>query len=250
MLKLGKKPAREGAVRLRLRDYVDLSRLPTPPAEFGHDRLVTKPLGMLGNDSWGDCVWAGAAHETMLWNREAGKDVTFTTACVLSDYSSVTGFNQSDPSTDNGTDIQAAAAYRQKTGVLDANGSRHKIGAYLSIEAGNVAEHLVACYVFSVVGVGIIVTQSAMGQFNNGQPWSPISGSPIEGGHYVPMVARRGGMCIFETWGTEQPATDAFISASNDESIVYLSPEMLSGGKSLEGFDLDHLKADMAELQQ
>jgi hypothetical protein len=254
--KLGKTPARLGAIRLKLSDYIDLSKLPTPPATFGHDSLVTQPLGMLGNDSYGDCVWAGAAHETMLWNAEAGVVVPFTAQNTLSDYSAVTGFDpnatpDSDGNnpTDQGTDMQQAAAYRQNTGILDANGNRHKVGAYLAIKTGDLEEHLAACYLFSAVGIGITFPSTAMAQFNSGQPWDVVPGSTIEGGHYIPAVARRNGMLVIDTWGAQQSMTDNFFKANNDESIVYLSPEMLTGGKSLEGFDLAQLNADLADLR-
>ena len=132
-LKLGKKPARPGAVKLKLAKYLVKPKLPTPPKVFGHEALIGPNWEMLGNDQYGDCVWAGAAHETMLWNKEAARAVTFNNQSVLKDYSAVTGFNPNDPNTDQGTDMQVAASYRRKTGVLDANGKRHKVIAYLAL---------------------------------------------------------------------------------------------------------------------
>lgn len=247
-MRLGKKRARLGAVRLSLRRYIDLSTLPTPPAEFGSDDLVTNAWGMLGNDNAGDCVWAGAAHETMLWNAEAGSAVSFSDDSVLSDYSAVTGYVIGDDSTDSGTDMQQAASYRLKTGILDASGKRHKIAAYLAIEAGNLQEHLVAAYVFGAVGIGIEFPNSAMDQFNADQPWDIVPGALLEGGHYVPLLSRRGGMFNCVTWGMRQPMTDAFFARYNDESLVYLSEEFLTGGKSLQGFDIGQLNADLKAL--
>src|ERR1700719_386838 len=115
--KLGKKPARRGAVKFKLATYLVKPQLPTPPKVFGHQSLVGAQWGMLGNKDYGDCVWAGAAHETMLWNKEANKSATFSDDVVLGDYSAVTGFKKSDPNTDQGTDVQVAASYRRKTGV-------------------------------------------------------------------------------------------------------------------------------------
>ena len=247
-MKLGKKPARPGAIKLRFRQYANLSRLPTPPANFGHDALVTQPWGMLGNDQYGCCVWAGAAHETMLWNADAGRVVQFTDAGVLADYAAVTGFNPADPSTDQGTDMAVAAAYRKATGVLDASGARHKVGAYLAIPAGALDEMLTAAYVFGTLGLGITFPDSAMAQFNAGQPWTVVPGSTVEGGHYVPYLARRGAMSVVATWAKEQYVDDHFTVTNNDENVVYLSAEFLAGGKSLEGFDLDQLNADLATL--
>lgn len=68
-LKLGKAPARPGAVAFRFSDFAKTAQMPAPPRNFGHNRLV-KTWGMLGNDTAGDCVFAGAAHEIMLWNAD------------------------------------------------------------------------------------------------------------------------------------------------------------------------------------
>ncbi len=247
-LKFGKTPAREGAVLLSFRKYANFSRLPTPPAEFGHDRLVKQPWGMLGNDQYGCCVWAGAAHETMLWNAERDVTIDFTTKGVLSDYSAVTGFSPNDPNTDNGTDMVEAAKYRQKAGIIGAGGHRHKIGAYLALTQGDIEEHLVAAFVFAAVGFGLTVPNTAEEQFQDGQPWAVTPGSTIVGSHYAPIFARRNGMFVASTWASEEPMTDAFFKANNDESLVYLSDEMLRGGKTPDGFDLDQLNADLKAL--
>jgi hypothetical protein len=71
---------------------------------------------MLGNDEFGDCVFAGAGHEHMVWS---GGKMNFTTDNVLSDYSAVTGFLRDDPATDQGTVMLDALNYRRHTGVMD-----------------------------------------------------------------------------------------------------------------------------------
>jgi len=74
-LKLGKKPARPGAVKFKFANFLLKPKLPTPPKVFGHEGLIGANWAVLGNDHYGDCVWAGAAHETMLWNKEAARTV-------------------------------------------------------------------------------------------------------------------------------------------------------------------------------
>lgn len=248
--KLGKRAARPGSVKLAFRKYANLSVLPTPPAEFGHERLVITPWGVLGNNRVGNCVWAGAAHETMIWNLEAGSLVGFTDEGVISDYSAATGYDPSDPTTDQGSDMQAAASYRQKVGIVDSQGRRHKIGPYLSIPIGDEEAHLVASYLFGAVGIGIYFPDYAMDQFTQHLVWDVKDGGEVLGGHYVPLVARRAGNWVASTWGQLQPMTDQFFRKYNEESLVYLSPEMFeAGGKSLEGFDYEQLRDDLAELQ-
>ena len=245
-MKLGKRAPRAGAIRFMLANYIDKSTLPIPPDVFGHEGMISN-WGMLGNDSYGDCVWAGAAHETMLWNQEAGNTVAFTDRSVLSDYAAATGFNPSDSNTDQGTDVASAAAYRRKTGIVDATGKRHTVAAYLAIKTGDIDELKIAMYLFGAVGVGIEFPTSAMDQFNKGQPWDPVTGATIDGGHYIPMVAFRGNfVCI--TWSKLQPITSRFLTTYCDEAIAYVSSEMLINNKSPEGFDSATLLADLTSL--
>jgi hypothetical protein len=248
-MKLGKKPARPEAVKFKLASFIDYSKLPKPPRSFGHEKTFD-PMGwgMLGNANYGDCVWAGAAHETMLWNAECGINVPFNDYSVLQDYSAATGFNANDPNSDQGTDMKDAASYRRRTGIVDANGTRHKIAAYLSITPGDLREHYVALYLFGAVGLGIEFPASAMDQTNAGKIWRVVPRSPIEGGHYVSLVARRRSLaCV--TWGQIQPLTSGFLAKYNDESIVYLSESMLQARKSPEGFDYDTLLSYLNSLK-
>lgn len=246
--KLGKKAARPGAVKFKLVDFINKADFPTLPKIFGHENLLPqKAWGMLGNDSYGDCVWAGAAHEHRMWNLECGKDVLFTDKSVLSDYSAVTGFDPKKPNTDQGTDMKEAAAYRLKTGIVDAKGIRHKVGAYISITPGDLHEHYIAMYLFGAVGIGIKFPGSAMRQFNQNKTWSVVRGAHIDGGHYVPLVAKRSYMsCV--TWGQTQSMTVGFFEKYNDESLVYLTQESLLDGKSPEKFDYAKLNEYLSKL--
>jgi hypothetical protein len=246
-MKLGKLKSKK-AVTFKFSDYVLTQELPKPPSTFGHERLVAN-WQMLGNDSYGDCVWAGAAHETMMWNKEAGKDVSFTDKAVLSDYSAVTGFNPHVPSSDNGTDMQQAASYRRKTGVVDSLGKRHTIAAYLALTPGDLVQHYQALWLFGAVGIGIEFPSTAMDQFNKNKPWSVVRGASIEGGHYIPLVAKRKQIeCV--TWGKVQPLSTAFFRKYNDESLAYVSLECLVNNKSPEGFDAQALLDDLAKLKK
>lgn len=243
--KLGKTPARPGAVKMLFRSYASAA-LPKPPDEFGHESLITD-WGMLGNADYGDCAWAGAGHETMLWTAEAGSRVRITTQDVLDDYGAVTGFDPRKPESDQGTDMQAAAAYRQKTGIRDALDQRHKIGAYAALSPGYLDELKTAVWLFGAVGLGLIVGDTQQEQFAAGKPWDGAPGSN-SGGHYVPICAFRNGLFYVVTWGKLQAITPTFLQSQNDESIAYFSTDFLTGGKSLDGFDSAALQDDLTHL--
>jgi len=247
--KLGKKPARHGAVKFKLSRYADAIVLPQAPATFGHDGLIgAKNWLMLGNDVYGDCVWAGAAHETMMLEREAGNVVTFAEAGVLHDYAAVTGFDPAKPQTDQGTDMQAAADYRRKTGILDAGGKRHIIAAYLALDPGNLTHLYQATYLFGAVGIGLELPESVFDQANSGKPWDVVPQSRNAGGHYVPLVGRSVDGLHVVTWGALQVMTEAFLKTYCDEAFAYVSQDCLVAQKSPEGFDYAALLRDLAAL--
>lgn len=248
-MKLGKRPASSDPRDLKFATYLDATVLPTPPAKFGHqDAFPAAGWGMLGNDQYGDCVWAGAAHETMVFDKLGGTSVAFDPHAVLSDYSACTGFNPNDPNSDQGTDMRKAAGYRRSTGVIDRAGKRHKIAAYISLTPGGITHTLQAAYLFEAVGIGIQFPSTAMDQFNAHKPWDVVAGAKIEGGHYVPLLGADATYLYVVTWGQVQRMTHRFFTKYCDEALVYLTQEDLRGGKSVEGFDLAQLRSDLSAL--
>lgn len=255
-LRLGKLPATHDPRDLVLGTYLaDTVVLPQIPASVGHYQLLPKSgWGMLGNDEYGDCAWAGPAHETMLWTKLGGHAATFTTADVLADYAAGTGFdpNAGPPGanpTDQGSNVRDVANYRRKTGIVDAHGHRHKIGAYVAVHPDNFAHCRAAVYLFGALGIGFQVPQSAMTQFENHQPWDVVPGSPVEGGHYVPVLGIDPVYLYVVTWGRIQVMTRRFFATYCDEAYAYLSVEQLTNGKSPEGFNLAQLTADLPAVK-
>ncbi len=196
-----------------------------------------------------NCVWSGASHETMIWGRKGYTPPDFTDSDVLDDYGAVTGFKPDDPSTDNGTDMTAAAKYRQKTGIKDAAGTRHKIDAYVALRVGNIDELALATYLTSAIGLGVQMPGSAEDQFNAMEPWSVVHGSHIEGGHYVPCFGRnKSGNFLVVTWGRLHAVEPAFLAAYMDEGIAYISLEALEHKLTPDGFDANGLRSALPQL--
>ena len=250
-MKLGKAPARPRATDLLFATYRTSAPLPKRPRTFGHDAIIpTNGWKTLANDRVGCCVFSGFAHMVMLWNKIRGVDVEFSDESVLSDYAAVTGYTPKDPSTDQGTDVHDALDYFRKTGVVDASGKRHKIAAYVSLEAANLSEAYEAMYLFDGIASGFDLPKSAESQFAADKPWSVVSNSPSVGGHFVPPVALGAGPKIHGiTWGRDQLITPGFYRAKNDESFAVFSEEYLDDkGLSPEHFNKAALLADIAAL--
>lgn len=245
--KLGKLPATKNSVSFRLRDYLSIAKLPTPPAKGGHANLVTEH-DMFGNDTVGDCTCADVGHATLYWNKETGKNVAVSTSNVLTMYSAITGYNPDDPSSDTGADMSVVAKYHQKTGLEDELGNYHKIAAYLAVTPGNFEELRQSIYLFGACSIGWELPESAQTQFGK-KPWSVVKGSPIEGGHDTVAVGYDSSYLYVVTWGSVQKVEWPFVSKYMDEGIVKLSDEMLKNGESLEGFNANQLQTDLSALK-
>jgi hypothetical protein len=246
VLKLGKKPHQPSAKDFPYKRYkTTLGK--SIPVPFG-PKATIQDWGMLGNDQYGCCVIAGQAHGIILWTAEGGKPVNFTTQGVLSDYSAITGFNPNDPSTDQGTYLRDALDYGRKVGYVDAAGNRHKIEAFLLLDLLDFNDILEATYLFSSTTLGLSITQTAMNQFNAGEPWTKITDEEILGGHEVELIAYDGAWLYCVTWGKVQKMSVEWFKAYADEAYAKLSKDFLVNGVSPDGFNLAQLQADLAAL--
>lgn len=250
--RLGKKPARHGAIALKFADYFNLAEMPRPPLKIGHWN-IGEPWGMFANDLYGNCVWAGAAHEHMMWAKAGLRPrCDFTDQDVIAVYSETTGFKPNDESTDNGTDMAAAAAFRRKTGIADHAGVRHKVDSYVAIKPGHADMLALAVYLTGAVGVGLNLPNYAMDQFDAEKPWV-IEDHPkvrgTAGGHYVSCIGRNSNSdFLVISWGRIHAMSPRFLETFNDESVAFLSQDYLRGKLSPEQFDLATLRAHLSKL--
>lgn len=244
--KFGLKPV-QFQPRVMLRDFY------TPALPSANS--LTFPLGhpdaiephMFLNDEIGDCAIAGRIEEIRLANALRGVTVNFTDTEAARNYTDITGWNPDDPSTDGGTDVHELYEYSRDTGLIDADGQRHKVVAWAGLTPGDFDEMLVALSMFDMVGIGIKVPDYAETQFEEGQPWDLLPGRhAINGGHYIPVVgAQSRSVGDVFTWGRKTGITSRFYAAFNTVAVVALTEELFTDGKSPEGLDRDALGAEL-----
>lgn len=248
----GKRPASPSNAP-KLSDLFDIPKLPAlPTGDFGHELGLVWPN--LGNDTAGDCVWAGASEEELVWNHEMGRFVKIDRASALRNYSEVTGYNPNAPlvngvnPTDKGTDMGVAAEYRKTKGLWDANGKRHLISDYVQLEPGNVHQLWYALYLFDGVGIGWEFPQEWEDQIGAGsRVLGPVSNPTIAGGHYTPGFGKRSGNVSTPSWQMLLQVTPAGYQQFNDETFAYMSKEkLLPNGKTLSGLDYAQWRAQFA----
>ncbi|HZP45425.1 MAG TPA: hypothetical protein VFB15_07235 [Candidatus Binataceae bacterium] len=252
--KLGKRPARRDFRTLRISNY--LRRLP-PPRPDGVDwgaavRKDHLALGMLGNDQYGDCFWAMAAHAFITWNANAGRKVEFTTDAVLNAYCAYLGIprSQLNDQTDNGTVMLDGLKFLRTTGLVDASGKVHKIGAFAAVDAKNETEVRVALDLFGELLIGV----EFPGAWMNTNVWD-VTSDAVAGGHAINGIARdlKGAPAVginIDTWGADNywltwPALAQFC----DELYVTVPTDWIEdNGRAPSGLDLKALLADLAAV--
>jgi hypothetical protein len=186
---------------------------------------------MLGNDQYGDCVFAANGHtveqQTALGQ---GKEVAVTTAQVLAEYSKVTGFNPADPNTDNGAEVQQGLSDLRTAGLAG-----HKITVFAEINVADMNTVKNAVAEFGVVDIGFDVPFSAMDQFNAGQPWDVVANDGgIDGGHCVIICGYDAKYVYVYTWNAVQKMTYAFWNKYVTEAWALVDQEWVNNSTGLD----------------
>ena len=220
-------------------------KAPTYPANLDYLSKV-KNYPMYLNDRLGSCTCAGAGHMIQAESTYGqGSTQTVSDNDVLTAYEAVSGYDPTTGANDNGAVMQDVLNYWRKTGI-----GGHQILAFAELDINNMAEVKAAMNTFGAIYVGIDFPDSAMHQFNQGQPWDVVAGATVEGGHAIHGGAYvDGGNLKFVTWGAVQDMTQAFWDKYVFEAWVVVTPEWLSAqGMSPTGLDLHALGDELAVL--
>lgn len=239
-LPTGKLPAQPARPHLRLSAGITTA-LPTPPASVMYDEVAD--WGMEGNDAVGDCVEAYIAHAVEQITRYvSGTERAVTSGETIALYSSITGYDPRSPATDQGTNMQDALTYWRKIGVFGG----HKIAAFAAVNLTDWREIENAVNWFGHVTIGFNFPDSAMTQFNDGEPWTVVAGSPVDGGHCVMLIGYDADWLYVVTWGRVQKMDRKFWAVYVDEAWVPVTQETITtqGGNAFGGL------VDLAALGQ
>lgn len=244
-LKLGKLAPVYDVRALRLANYT--RALPPAPAALDLSGPVTG-LGMMMNDSLGDCTCAAVGHMIQVWTANASAQVILPDSEVLALYERACGYVPGDPSTDQGGMETEVLKYWRDSGIFPG----HTLAGWCSVQPGNHQEVMQCLQLFGAVYIGVALPTTAQSQV--GGVWDVVEnrgpGTPGSwGGHAVPVVAYDGEGLTVITWGAYQKMTWAFWDAYVDEAHGPLSADWIErAGKSPTGMYWTKLKADLAAL--
>jgi hypothetical protein len=190
-MKLGRLPAKPSYHRFQMASQI-FKKLPKAPPSFDYTDNI-KSWGMMANDRYGDCVFAGIGHFIQVATEQTDKEVTVSDATVLGYYTTWAGFNASDPNTDQGA-VEADVLNQWKRSDF----AGYKLLGYSDPDALNHEHVRQAIAFFGPLYIGANLPVNAQWQdvwdlaANDGGDW---------GGHcmIVPQYDAKG--LTFITWG-------------------------------------------------
>ena len=238
--KLGKLPVRTDVRTLRLRRYVDPTKLPAPPDELDLTQQVPE-WPMYGNDRIGDCTTAAAGHMIEAWTAAAAGHATeISEDSVLSAFDAV---KVVDPRTGEEGAIELdVLRYWRKHGI-----GRHRIGAFAAVPVHDPRLVQTGAWLFGGLYIGLSLPLSARAQAV--WDWTgTLSGDAKPGswgGHAVDVVRYDADGLTVVTWGRLQEMSWSFWDRYCDEAYCIMTDDFLRGDVAPNGFDLETLKADL-----
>jgi hypothetical protein len=209
--------------------------IPTPPANV----VVPKALYPIdGNDSVGDCTIAGVAHLKTAWHAKYNLPYTPPTEpTIVAEYFNLSGGQ------DTGLNEANVLQTWQTAGLFGS-----KLSAYAPVKPTNILGIHQAVAFFDGAYLGIECPQSAQEQFQNGEPWEYVAGSPVVGGHCIVALGYTQTGLLCATWGGVAEVSYGFCAHFLDEVFCLLSGILVERKGDSLGIDLASLKADLAKV--
>jgi len=198
-------------------------------------------IGMHLNDTYGCCVLASDANiiQQQTWFGQ-GSEVTVPDDAVLTAYEVVGGFdpNAGPPGrnpTDNGAQIPDGLSYLKNPGMAGV-----MIAAYGEVDITAIEKMKTAIWEFGCLSVALNLPNSAITQFDNGQPWIVTTDTSLAGGHCVLICGYDAAGFLLLTWGKLWHMDWNFWSTFSSEAWAPVSLNWVNktSGKDPDGVDL------------
>ncbi len=230
--------------------------LPAPPPAADYTKGMPANLGMMLNDTLGDCTCAAVYHAMQVWSYNGGsKMVTQPDADVKKLYILACGYNPRLPGEGPGGNEQHVLTYLlQKGAPTGPKGDQcHKIAGFVEVDPRNTDDVKRTINECGLAYIGFNVPQSV-------QPpgelppaiWNYVPDqSNIIGGHAVILAGYDSQGAKVISWGQYYTMTWEFFAHFVDEVYAIADAEWIeSTGKSPGGHSLAELEVQMKALQE
>lgn len=202
--------------------------LPPAPITWAAPRLS---WGMLGNDKYGDCVFAAICHSIMAVGHFLKRTYVFGYNQVVNAYLAW------DHGNDSGVVIDGLLFTWEQDETSNTPLAPFGIGGpFVKLDPTNVEELKSAIATFGWVMVGSQLQQAQEDQFSAGQRWDYVPGSKVVGGHAVCLLGydKAGVGPFIVSWGKGFRATWNWVTKTCPEAYTGVLPPHLASLKYVE----------------
>src|SRR5215469_15757722 len=230
--------------------------LSPPPPAVDYTKGMPANLGMMLNDTLGDCTCAAVYHALQVWSFNAnGQMDTEPDTDVEKLYVLACGYNPRVPGEGPGGNEQHVLTYLLQSGapIGPSGAGRHKISAFVEVDPRNLDDVKRTINECGLAYIGFNVPQSLM---PHGQPppavweYDPKHASSV-GGHAVILAGYDGNGARVISWGQYYTMTWEFFAHFVDEVYAIADGDWITAkGTTPGGFTLDQLEAQMQALKQ
>lgn len=223
--------------------------LPAIPLCVDYGNGMPASLGVMLNDSLGDCTCAAVGHAQQVWSFNTTHMITPSDAQIEALYEAAGGYVPGDPSTDNGAVEQTVLSYWLNNAV-DSN----KLAAYVEVDPTSLLDVRYTIWQCGLAYIGFNVPNYLMDNLMAaGSVWDvdPSGDNASAGGHAVIITGfeANGNMQVI-SWGSFYTMTPAFWAANVDECYGLIDSDWLrTTGHTPVGMTIDQLESLMQSLK-
>jgi hypothetical protein len=213
-------------------------------------------LGMMKNDTLGDCTCAAYYHAIQVWSFNALKNIETEPDVDVEDlYEQACGYKPSQGGEGPGGNEQHVLTYILKKGAPFGPGGqqRHKMVAFVEVDVKNTDNVKRSIYDCGVAYIGFNVPQYIVPQ--NAEPpavWdvNPKADNTIVGGHAVVLAGYDANGARVISWGQYYAMTWAFFAKFVDEAYAIADPTWINAkNQTPGGLSIQELEQAMQELE-
>lgn len=252
MMKLGRLPRAHDARVPHLSALLAGRKLAPPAPSIDYTQGMPPNLGVMLNNSLGDCTCAAYYHALQVWSFNArGVLDTQPDNQVLSLYEAACGYRPGNPATDQGGVEQLVLGYILNTGA-PVTGGVQKLAAFVEVDPRVTDDIRLVVEDCGVCYIGFNVPAYLMsGLTSPGSTWNvQYSGTSIVGGHAVVVAGYDAAGVTVISWGTYYRMTWGFWAAYVDEAYALISAEWVrSQGVTPLGMTLAQLETQMEAIK-
>jgi hypothetical protein len=249
MYKLGRRPRAHDSRIPKIEKLRVGETFPALPKSVDYGAGMPANLGVMLNDTLGDCTAAAVGHAQQVWTFVASKSmVTPPDSAIEALYELSGGYVPGDPSTDNGAVEQVVLTDWLKTPVAG-----NTLAGFVEIDVADLDEIKRSIWEAGVVYIGFNVPNYVMQSLtapNSVWDIDPAADNTSAGGHAVVLCGYdpAGNMRLI-SWGNFYTMTPAFWNANVDEAYALADTDWITKtGQSPAGLTLPQLQSLMQEL--